>query len=87
MTRDKILEYIAANHKAALKKVGIEPTDTQESMFYILNDAMDGKDAATQKKIADRQVEKLISDRTAAIKEATPTAVVETVKETANVSN
>ncbi len=87
MTRDKLLEYIAEKHKPALKKVGIEPTDTQESMFYILNDAMDGKDAAAQKKIADRKVEGLIRDREAAIKEATPAAAVEEVKETANVSN
>lgn len=67
MTRDKLLEYIADKHKAALKKAGVEPTDTQETLFFVLNDAMGAADAATQKAIADREVAVLINDKKAAM--------------------
>jgi len=83
MTRDKLLEYITDKHKAALKKVGLEPTDAQETLFHILNDAMSGADAAAQKTIADREVETLIQDRKAMAKEE----MAETQKEVTDVSN
>lgn len=86
MTRDKLLEYIADKHKTALKRVGIELTDTPETLFFILNDAIGGADAAAQKTIADREVATLIQDRKAMAKED-PVAVTEKQEATANVGN
>jgi len=83
MTRDKLLEYITDKHKAALTKVGLESTDAQETLFHILNDAMNGVDAAAQKTIADREVETLIQDRKAMAKEEVAT---EKQEDTSNVS-
>lgn len=83
MTRDKLLQYITNKHGKALREVGIEPTDTPESLFFILNDAQDGESDSTQKSIADREVARFIHDRVAFLAEGT-TAVQEDV---ANVSD
>lgn len=87
MTRDKLLEYITEKHKAALKRVDAEPTDTQENLFFILNDAMNGADTAAQKAIADREVATFIADKKAMRQvEASPQAdepVADDVKENA----
>jgi hypothetical protein len=82
MTREKLLEYITTTHKAALKRAGVDVSDTPENLAYVLNDAMQHEDAATQKAVADREIAQLIIDKKAAMK----TAAVEEL-EVENVSN
>lgn len=68
MTREKLLEYIETTHKAALKRAGVELTDTPENLAYVLNDACQYDDAAHQKAVADREIAQLIIDKKAAAK-------------------
>jgi len=71
MTRQKLLDYIAEKHKAALKKAGIEPTDTPENLYFVLYDAMiyEAAGDARQRAVADEKVAQLIVDKTAAAEE------------------
>ena len=68
MTRQQILQYITLTHGEALEAAGIEATDTPETLFYVLYDAMIYESAgdARQQAEADAKVERLIADKTAA---------------------
>lgn len=67
MTKEKMLEYIKDKHKAALKRAGVELNDAPENLFYVLADAAIYEDAAQQKQVLDREIEKLITDKKAAM--------------------
>jgi hypothetical protein len=40
MTRKDMLRYLEKNHGAALAQVGLIAVDTQESLYYVIDDAM-----------------------------------------------
>lgn len=67
MTREQVLEYITETHGEALEAAGIEATDTPETLFYVLYDAMIYESAsdARQQEVADTKVAQLIADKTA----------------------
>lgn len=67
MTREQVLEYITETHGEALEAAGIEATDTPETLFYVLYDAMiyESVSAERQQAEADAKVTRLIADKTA----------------------
>lgn len=65
MTRKDLLTYIKDTHGKALKKVSVPITDTPETLLYVLFDALNGSTDEEQKAIADREVARLITDKTA----------------------
>lgn len=67
MTRTDLLAYLAEKHGKALQDVGVELTDTQSTLAYILHDALTGDTDTQQKEIADREVARLITDKSAAL--------------------
>jgi hypothetical protein len=67
MSRDELLAYIASKHGAALQRVGVTPSDTSEALAFVLHDACQYEDTATQQKVADRETAQLIIDKAAAI--------------------
>lgn len=83
MTKEKMLEYIKDKYKAALKRAGVELNDAPENLFYVLADAAMYEDAAQQKQVLDREIEKLITDKKAANKNPLP----EIETEVTNVGN
>ena len=67
MTRQQLFEYIQGKHAAALQTVGVPMTDTPETLFYVLNDALTGATATQQRAIADHETAQLIVDKRAAL--------------------
>lgn len=67
MSRNQLLTYVKQTHGAALQAVGVALTDDQESLAYVLFDALTGENDAAQKAIADREVERLIIDKAASL--------------------
>lgn len=63
MTRQEVLDYIAENYGDALAQVGLMPVDTQESLLYVIYDALMKPTDDEQMAEADRCVEVLIHDR------------------------
>ena len=71
MNRQEVLEYIALVHGDALQQAGIEATDTPETLYYVLYDAMiyEAAGEARQQATADAKVTQLIADKAAAAEE------------------
>ena len=67
MTRQQLIDYIQGKHETALHAVGVPITDTPETLFYVLNDALAGATATQQRAIADRETAQLIVDKRAAL--------------------
>ena len=67
MTRQQVLDYIIETHGDDLQEAGIELTDTPESLFYVLYDAMIYENVSDerQQSEADAKVARLIADKTA----------------------
>ena len=67
MTRQQVLDYIIETHGDDLQEAGIELTDTPESLFYVLFDAMiyESVSDERQQAEADAKVARLIADKTA----------------------
>lgn len=67
MTRQQVLDYIITTHGDALQDAGVELTDTPESLYYVLFDAMiyEAAGDAAQQAVADAKVQQLIADKTA----------------------
>lgn len=60
MSRAELLDYLRVTYGADLVAVGLAATDTPETLFYILNDAM-LHDGAVE--VAERGTEQLLRDR------------------------
>lgn len=89
MTRDQLLKYIATTHGSALAQVGMTPADTQECLFYVIDDALRMSNDEKRKSEADRRTAILIEDRRQmlGIEEIEPQPDAEEIKETTDVSN
>lgn len=69
MTRAQILNYITTTHGEDLEAAGVELTDTPETLYYVLFDAMIPDTDEAQMAMADAKVAQLIADKTAAMEE------------------
>lgn len=92
MTRQDMLKYIARTHGEALAQVGMIPLDVQESLYYVIDDAMRHKNDDKRKAEADLRVAELLRDRRDALgieieTEQPQAAVEETAEGTPNVSD
>lgn len=63
MTRKDLLNYIARVHGNALAQVGLMPVDADESLHYVIDDALRMSNDDKRKAEADRRVAQLIHDR------------------------
>jgi hypothetical protein len=91
MTRKDLLRYLEKQHGAALAQVGLIAVDTQESLYYVIDDAMRMSNDAARKAEADRCVAQLIHDRLDALgielETEQPQPAVELTEEIPDVSN
>ena len=92
MTRQDMLKYIARTHGDALAQVGMIPLDVQESLYYVIDDAMRQSNDDKRKAEADRCMAELLRDRRDALgvdneTEQPQPAVEEITEETPNVSD
>lgn len=72
MKRETLLAHIAKTLESDFKRVKLELTDTPETLFYVLNDAMQYETDAEQKRVAIREAQQLLIDRSAALDMAAP---------------
>lgn len=57
------MKYIAKAHGDDLAQVGLMAADTQESLFYVIDDSLRMRNDDKRKAEASRRVEILINDR------------------------
>lgn len=63
MTRHDLLKYIESTHGDALAQVGLLAVDSQESLFYVIDDALRQSNDQKRKAEADKRTTQLIYDR------------------------
>ncbi|MCB1713885.1 MAG: hypothetical protein KDK05_02005 [Candidatus Competibacteraceae bacterium] len=63
MTRHDLLKYIESMHGDALAQVGLLAVDSQESLFYVIDDALRQSNDQKRKAEADKRTAQLIYDR------------------------
>jgi len=63
MSRQELLKYIEKIHGDALAQVGLMAVDSQESLFYVIDDSLRMSNDDKRKAEADRRVGILINDR------------------------
>lgn len=63
MTRHDLLKYIESMHGDALAQVGLLAVDSQESLFYVIDDALRQSNDQKRKAEADKRTTQLIYDR------------------------
>lgn len=84
MTRQEVLDYIITTHGDALEGAGVELTDTPQTLYYVLYDAMlyESVGSEAQQAVADAKVTQLIADKMAAAEaEAQQTIAAEAMAE------
>jgi hypothetical protein len=67
MKRETVLAHIAKTLGDDFKRAKLELTDTPETLFYVLNDAMQYETDAEQKRVAIREAQQLLIDHSAAM--------------------
>lgn len=87
MKRETLLAHVAKTLGTHFERVKIELTDTPETLFYVLNDALQYKTDAEQKRVVIQEAQRLLIDRSAALDIAPPNLAETKNEVTADVSN